>query len=216
MIRCIDNNRTENDISDNTSDNNIHSASLHLKKEILDSLKPEIELLYEEKAELKNLPEHFLNLLLENKAFGKMISNRKEEINKNSRIHGRKYQYEQVQEDENSSQASSSSYNEDLCKRNRIEEIRGNTLKSISNFYTLNYIRTVVIVVFVCSFTFFVLYLVNIESVYQDMKVISLVNIALYENCIWFANLISSIISLKTMIEFNNISPPSYTFNSYT
>ena len=215
VIRCIDNNRTENDISDNTSDNNIHRTSLNLKKEILDSLKPEIELLYEEKAELKNLPEHFLNLLLENKSFGKMISDRKEEINKNSRIHGRKYQYEQVQEDENSSQASSSSYNEDLCKRNRIEEIRGNTLKSISNFYTLNYIRTVVIVVFVCSFTFFVLYLVNIESVYQDMKVISLVNTALYENCIWFANLISSIISLKTMIDFNNASPPSYTFNSY-
>ena len=215
VIRCIDNNRTENDLSDNASDNNIHRTTLHLKKEILDSLKPEIELLYEEKAELKNLPEHFLNLLLENKTFGKMISDKKEEINKNSRIHGRKYQYEQVQEDENSSQASSSSYNEDLCKRNRIEEIRGNTLKSISNFYTLNYIRTVVIGVFICSFTFFVLYLINIESVYQDMKIISLVNIALYENCIWFANLISSIISLKTMIEFNNASPPIYTYNSY-
>mgnify|MGYP003425534144 CR=1 FL=1 len=64
--------------------------------------------------------------MLENKSFEKMISEKKDEINKNSRIHGNKRKCDQIQDDENSSQASSSSYNEDLCKRNRIEEIRRN------------------------------------------------------------------------------------------
>ena len=214
VIRCIDNNQKENDLSDDLSENNNNTNCINLKKEILDSLKYENELLYEEIAELKNLPERFLNLMLENKSFEKMISEKKDEINKNSRIHGNKRKCDQIQDDENSSQASSSSYNEDLCKRNRIEEIRGNTLKSISNFYTLNYIRILVIIVVLCELAFFVIYLINIDYVYKDMKIISAVNISFYENCIWIANLISSLISMRTLIEFNNMNQ-TYAFRSF-
>ena len=215
IIRCINNNNKENDLNDDMSENINNTNEINLKKEILDSLKPEIELLYEESAELRNLPERFLNLLLENKSFEKMISARKEEINKNSRIHGSISQYEQIQEDENASQASSSSFNEDLCKRNRIEEIRGNTLKSVSNFYTLNYIRSLVITVLLCSIAFFVIYIINFDSKYEDMKKLSLVNMSLYESSIWFANLISSLISLRTLIEINNNETSGYEFKSY-
>lgn len=53
--------------------------------------------------------------------------------------HGQKK--EEVLEDENSSQSSQASYSNDLCKKNRIEEIRANLPKKVSNFYTLKYYK---------------------------------------------------------------------------
>ena len=99
--------------------------------EILKSFKHLVELYPEEKGEMNNYPNEFLTMTLENKNFQKLINIKKEEINKYSRIHGTNNK-ETIQEDENSSQASQSGFNDDLCKRNRIEEIRANTLKSIS------------------------------------------------------------------------------------
>ena len=146
VVRCIDTNKNDLDVDDENSEENGRKESmLNIKEEILKSFKHLVELYPEEKGEMNNYPNEFLTMTLENKNFQKLINIKKEEINKYSRIHGTNNK-ETIQEDENSSQASQSGFNDDLCKRNRIEEIRANTLKSISNFYTLNYIRLIVIV----------------------------------------------------------------------
>ena len=116
--------------------------------------------------------------------------------------------------DENASQMSHSSFNADLVKKNRIEEIRANLLNNISNFYTLKYIKITVVAIGLLSLAYGVVYVVLFLNIYDNLKDINEFNINLFQTTIWMNNLIGTLISLKALYS-DIMENGNYTFNSY-
>ena len=92
----------------------------------------------------------FLNLSLENKKFQKLLQQCKNDIQNMSMAHGQKK--DEVLEDENSSQTSQTGFDSGLVKKNRIEEIRSNLMMNVTNFYTLKYIKIVILLIGISIF----------------------------------------------------------------
>jgi hypothetical protein len=145
IVRCIDN---KNDFgkSEEESAADLDPKNAKYKKEKADAIKPLFELYEEERKEILGLPEIFLNLSIENKKFQKLLQACKNDINILSKTHGQKK--DEVLEDENSSQSSQTGFDSGLVKKNRIEEIRNNLMKNISNYPTLKYIKNTFIINF--------------------------------------------------------------------
>ena len=152
VVRCIDN-KNEGGNSDEESVGEINDPKVSkYRKEKAEAIKPLVELFDNEKKDILSQPENFIQLSLVDKSFQGLLNNSKEDIIKMSMIHGQKK--EEVLEDENSSQSSQASYSNDLCKKNRIEEIRANLLKNVSNFYTLKYIKVLVLATAIITIVF--------------------------------------------------------------
>ena len=132
------------------------------KKEKIESLKKIYKISNKNKKEINEMKNNLIKYFLENLEYNEKISKSKKDIFKYSRVHGDKKE-ETLMEDENSSQTSAnSSYNEDLSKKNRIEEIKNNTLKNVKNFYMLKYYRIILLIIIAFSaiflFFFFILF----------------------------------------------------------
>ena len=160
------------------------------------SLQYQYELLEEEKEDMLNMYERFLQMSLENKQFQNMLSKNKDEIIHFSMIHGRKK--EEINIDENSSQTG---YNVDLCRKNHIEEVRTNIMKNVANFYTLKYIKLMMVMLLICSCIFIRVFIWYLHVTYHDLLIVSQLNINLYHTSLWTANLLSTVISLSTFIK---------------
>lgn len=117
-------------------------------------------------------------------------------------------------DDENSSQSSSAGYNDSLSKKSRIEEIRSNIMKNISNFYTLKWIKTIFLFVICITAAFCGLYLIIFDLIYKDLISISELNIALFQTTIWMSNVVSSLISMRYVFNYTYIDYP-IKYNAY-
>ena len=121
IVRCIDNKNDEGK-SQEESLGDLDPKVAKYKKEKAESIKPLFELLEEERREIINLPEIFLNLALENKKFQKLLQSCKNDINIMSKTHGQKK--DEVIEDENSSQTSQAGFDSGLVKKKmKIKEL---------------------------------------------------------------------------------------------
>lgn len=214
VVRCIDN-KNEGGNSDEESAVDCNDPKLaKYRKEKSEAIKPLIELYDNEKRDILGQPEKYIELSLNDKTFQSILNSCKEDIIKMSMIHGQKK--EEVLDDENSSQSSSASYNNDLCKKNRIEEIRANILKNVSNFYTLKYIKFLVLGTGIITVVFCALYLVFFSWIYSDLNTVSSLNIDLFQTTLWMSNLLSTLISLRTLFEFETVvTTPAFIFNSF-
>lgn len=223
IIRCLEN-KNDFDGSDDSGDsiekNNLEqnkgflqSEFTHmLKKKKNESLLTLHEILEEEKAQLIEMQKEFLKLSIEDSSFRQLLQKNQDDIFKLSHIHGVKKQ-ENLLEDENSSQSSQIGYNEDLSKKKRIEEIRGNALKNVSNFYMLNYYRLIIFFVFIVTIAFIIIFLLLFNKIYKEVEEISDINNKLFLTSNWFAFLISSVMSLKTLFL---ISTKGYNIQYYS
>ena len=215
VIRCIDSNKADNAFTDESSRDIEHKENhFNAKEEIQKSLIHLNELLPKEREGIINERVDFLTMAIESKIYQEILNQKKQEIMKNSRIIGTNNE-STLQIDENASQASTAGFNDDLCRRNRIEEIKTNTFKNIHNFYTLNYIKLIIILVIISSIAFYLIYFLLIDEVFDDLITISNLNIVVYQTSIYLANIISSIISMRTIFMFNNIKDHHYVFRSY-
>ena len=120
IIRCID---TKNDIriSQEESVEDLDPKVSKYKKEKAESIKPLYEVLEEEKKEILELPEYFLNLSVENKKFQKLLQSCKNDINIMSKTQGDKK--EEILEDENSSQTFQASFDSSLVKKIELKKL---------------------------------------------------------------------------------------------
>ena len=198
IIRCID---TKNDIriSQEESVEDLDPKVGKYKKEKAESIKPLYEVLEEERKEILELPEYFLNLSVENKKFQKLLQSCKNDINIMSKTQGDKK--EEILEDENSSQTSQASFDSGLVKKNRIEEIRSNLLTNVSNFYTLKYIKISLLLICFFSITFAIAYIIYLLSLFNTLFYTNKININLYQSTLWTAELISIFVSLKVLYQ---------------
>ena len=218
IVRCID---SKNDIgkSEEESAADLDPKMAKYKKEKADSIKPLFELFEEERKEILALPEIFLNLSIENKKFQKLLQACKNDINILSKTHGQKK--DEVLEDENSSQSSQTGFDSGLVKKNRIEEIRNNLMKNISNFHTLKYIKSALLLIFIVAFIYLILYITSILSIFDNLYKSTHMNIGLFQTTLWTTELANIFISLRELFfkeMIGNISAfpiLNYTYNDY-
>ena len=213
VVRCIDNKNETGCRSDGESVGEENDFQIcRFRKEKNEALRFKYEIYEMEKNEIIDQYQNFIALSLENADFQKMLHLNKEKIRKTSIIHGHKK--EEIVEDENSSQTSQGSFNNDLCKKNHIEEIRSNLMKNVSNFYTLKYIKLVISLLFISTIIFIVLFCYDLTNIHTDLKMSSLMNVNLHQTTFWLSSLISTIISLRTLYLHHSMQT-SYEFALY-
>jgi len=211
IVRCIDTKTDGVNLSDDTIVE-IDERLVKYRKDKALSIKPLFEILYKEKELIVEQQSNFQKLLDDNENLKKLIALCKDDILKMSIVHGQKKAEEML--DENASQNNHSGFNADLVKKNRIEEIRANLLSNISNFFTLKYIKAVVFLIAVLSLAYVIIYIVLFLNIYNDLKVISQLNINLFQTSLWMNNLIGTIISLSALYN-DKMFNLGYLFNSF-
>ena len=212
IVRCVDN-KNEIGSNDQESVEEFDLKAAKYKKDKFEAIKPLYELLPEEKKEIIEMPEKFLKLSIENKKFQKLLQACKLDIITMSKTHGEKK--EEILEDENSSQTSQTGFDSGLVKKNRIEEIRRNLLINVSNFYTLRYLRISSVLLGLGTTVFIVLYSVYFNNINSNLESVSNINIDLFESTLWTSELVSILISLRTLFIKNVIEHKNFRFLNY-
>ena len=213
-IRCIDSkNNYENELEDSFNEMDLNGI---YKKEKIESIKYLYEIFESEKKEIIEMEKEFLPLSFEDKKYQQLLLECKNDINENSKIHGKKNDV--IIEDENSSQSPQTGFDGKLVKKNRIEEIRSNLLVNISSFYTLKYIRITFycLIILTCIFEF--LYIYFFSLLYNNLKSTSLLNINLFQSTLWTSQIISIFISFRILYEkyiINSNNNNTLNFNFY-
>ena len=173
------------------------------KKEKIESLKKIYKISNKNKKEINEMKNNLIKYFLENLEYNEKISKSKKDIFKYSRVHGDKKE-ETLMEDENSSQTSAnSSYNEDLSKKNRIEEIKNNTLKNVKNFYMLKYYRIILLIIIAFSAIFLFFFFILFKQLCNNLTEVTDINNKLYQTTSWVTFLLSTMISLNSMYKIN-------------
>jgi len=184
------------------------------KKQKTESLRKIFSIFPEDRRGLLALHKEFLKLQNEDSFFREILFKSKEEIIKNSTCHGNTKQ-ETLMEDENSSQTSASAYNEDLSKKNRIEEIRNNALKNVSNFYMLKYYSFILIIIICLSIIFLVIVIRLFDNLRDNLSEVTNINNKLYQTTNWLTFVLCSLISFDTLY-IMKINSTKYNFNYNT
>ena len=197
IVRCIDN-KVQEGQSEEKSMGEMDPKAIKYKKEKAEAIKPLFELLENERDDILKLPDMFLKLSLENKEFQQLLEDSKNEIVTMSKTHGQKKA--EILEDENSSQTSQTGFDNGLVKKNRIEEIKANLFNSVSNFFTLKYIKLSIILIMLFTIAFSLIYLFFILSFNDSLDSVSVINLNLFKTTLWTTELVSIFISLKTLI----------------
>ena len=210
IVRCIEN-KNDSGKSEEETINEVDIKGLRYKKEKIEAIKPLYELFPKEKEELKEHTDNFIKLSLENYRLQKALQDCKEDIKEMSIAYGQKEDI--IVKDENSSQISQSGFDSGLVKKNRIDEIKSNLLVNIENFYIFKYIKSIIILISLSTIVFGVLYLLVFINLYNILKDVSLLNIELFQNCLWTTEIMSIFISLKTLTL--NMSNSNFIFNHY-
>ena len=199
IVRCIDSQLEEGQISDK-SFGDINPSSIKYKKEKVDAIKPLFELVKEEQEDIIKLYDSFLKLSMENYKFKQMLQAAKKEIDDLSKIHGEK-QKDEILEDENSSQTSQVGFDNGLVKKNKIEEVKAKLFNSSNNFMTIKYLRLSMILIFIFSLVFSIIYIVQIIKIDSSLSNISITNLYLLQTSFWTTEIVSSFISLKFFLD---------------
>ena len=214
IVRCIDN-KNDYGKSEEESAADLDPKNAKYKKEKADAIKPLFELYEEERKEILGLPEIFLNLSIENKKFQKLLQICKNDINILSKTHGQKK--DEVLEDENSSQSSQTGFDSGLVKKNRIEEIRNNLLKNITNFPTLKYIKYTLLLIFLMSIIYIAIFVILVFEIHENLDNSININMNLFQTTLWTTELVANFISLRELYYKEKIRPNTlnYTYNDY-
>ena len=212
IVRCIDN-KNEFGKSEEESIEDFDPKAAKYKKDKSEAIKPLYELNENEKKEIIQLEEKFLKLSIENKKFQKLLQSCKNDIINMSKTQG--HNKDEIIQDENSSQSSQTGFDSGLVKKNRIEEIRSNLLINISNFYTLKYMKLASALLGIGTIIFISLYISSFSNINKNMKIVSEININLFQTTLWTTELISIFISLRTLYKEKVEQTKNFEFLNY-
>ena len=211
IIRCIDNKIEEND--DNYYEerefkiDNI--SSLKSLKTKMNYVKELNEITLNEKIIFDENIKNFFDFISEKNNNNKELINNlieyKKEIKNYSRLNKKSKQNSSMDE-ENLSQSNAVGFNPDLSRINKILEIRRNTLKNNSNYYTLKYFLILPIILFISSLFFALFLLVSYYSINNKLQNADQYNVDFFLSIIRMSNIISSIISLKKLIDLSAVN----------
>ena len=117
-------------------------------------------------------------------------------------------------DDENASQTSSN-YNEDLSKKNRIEEIRNNALKNIKNYKMLKYYKALLFVIISCFGIFLPVIINYFDTLCDNLSEVTNINNKLYQTTNWIIFLLNSLISFDIIFACNFLKIENFSYNTY-
>jgi hypothetical protein len=117
-------------------------------------------------------------------------------------------------DEESASQSSGAGFNDNLSKKSRIEEIRANIMKNIGNFYALKWIRIIFLFMIFITAAFSGCYLIIYSTMHNTITDLSDLNIGYFQTTIWLGNLVSSLISMRTVFKFQ-LNNENIQYNSY-
>ena len=213
----IEDENDEEDLIDNMVNSQIEKKNEEIKiikKTKTEYLKKLYLLFPEERKNLIDLYNQFQKISNEDSIFKSHLLKSKQEIIIHSTVHG-KLKQDLIMDDENFSQTSST-YNEDLSKKNRIEEIRNNAFKSINNYYMFKYYKIILFVIISCFGIFLPIILILFDSLCKNLSNVTKINNKLYQTTNWITFLLSSLISFDTFyIMNNNPFQYNYSYNFY-
>ena len=217
IIRCIEN-KNLNGFSDADEEafNGIGTL-LNNQFNLIEQLRNKYEIYEKEKEEINSNIYKFYKFSEENKEFQNQLIKSKENIKKYSRVLGLlKNKGNTSFDDENSSQTSVTSFNNDLSKINRILEIRESILKNKKRLYTFNYIFIIAIIFFIGTVIFTSLFYLIFHKVYKSLLELDSFHSNFYLIEISLCQIVSTLISLKTLFELNYYKNETFNFLAFT
>jgi hypothetical protein len=119
-----------------------------------------------------------------------------------------------VMDEESASQSSSAGFNDNLSKKSRIEEIRASLLKNVSDYYTLKWIRTIFVFMILMTILFSGCYLLIYNLMHDSITDLTDLNVGYFETTIWLGNLVSSLISMRSIFNLT-LKRDTVLFNNY-
>ena len=210
IIRCIEQKKLEGQADEKSFE--LDSKEIKFLKKREEAIKPLYEILPEEREEIIKYPDKFFKFL-ENKKFQEIIESSKNELLKMSKIQGH-HKNEILHRDNSSSLSSHSGFDSDLIVKNKIGELRSNLFQTIPNFFTIKYLKIVVISISISTFLYSLIYLIFIFNSFSDLKNVSLMDLKLYKASLKTIELVEIIISLKAII-MNKSGDKYYTYLNY-
>ena len=207
IVRCIDKNDADYQSEEKSLD--FDQNMIKYKANKIQSIKPLYELTKEERAETKEYPLKFFQLL-DNANFREILYECKEEINKMSKIHDNSI----LNNDNSSHSQSHSSFDNDLMVKNKIGELRSNIFNNKSNYIIIKYLRIVVLCISITTFIFSLIFFFFVDNLFYSLKDISLMNLNLFKASLKTIDLIGIIISLKALM-VKKISKQNFEYLNY-
>ena len=206
MIRCIDNKIDKEGSSEDEFITGVNDNAINFFKNKINDFNLTYELNKSECNEFYNNIFYFFDKYDKNENIINKIKENSEVIKLYSNIlgnHAKKNVF-----DENASQTANSSYNNDLSKLNRIEELRANILHQKLKENAIKYLKTISFVYILITILFFYSFLKESDEIYDELSKINLFNnyyILLIINVSNIMNIIFDIYSIFD-IKINNYS----------
>ncbi len=217
IIRCIENKNLNGFSGTDDEAYNVKGTILHYQINLFDELKNKYEIYENEKEEINSNVLKFYDFSQENKEFQMKLIENKDNIKKYSRVLGLLKNRENGSfEDENASQTSVTSFNNDLSKINRILEIRESIIKNKKRLYTFNYIFIIAIIFFIGTVIFTFLFYFIFSRVNQSLLELDTFHSNFYLIEILLCQIVSTLISLKTLFELNYYEDTTFSFLTFT
>ena len=215
IIRCIENKNLLGFTDSEDDENNNKISLIHYQFNLVDQLKNIYEIYEKEKQEINFNINHFYKFINENKEFENLLINNKENIKKFSRVLGLIKKRANTFDDENASQTSVTSFNSDLSKINRILEIRESIIKNKKRLYTFGYIFVIAIIFFTGTVIFTFIFYINFYNIYTSLLELDEFHSSFYLIEISICEIISTIISLKSIFEIDFYTNESYDYSTF-
>jgi PAS domain S-box-containing protein len=220
VFRCINTNEDEEYTSHSEVSEKVQSTSVD--REVIDAVHSTTRKNY---ANIKNLEEvtdddkagfmqhvyNFYEYMRQNISFSKLFELYQKDISNNSRIFANK---EHKQDQETGSQTGIG-FAEDLSKKSKIEEIKGTLMKDIESFFTLKWIKGIYYILLIGTFLFSFLYILNFLTLFDNSLNANLLNLKISKIIFELGNLMSSVFSLKALVDMKLNLTNYNTYNSF-
>jgi PAS domain S-box-containing protein len=223
VLRCIN---MSDDLEDYTSHSEVSEKeiidTISIEREVIDAVNSTAKKTY---YNMKNLEEvtdddkagfmkqvlNFYEFMKDNLSFYKIYQMYQNDITNNSRIFANK---DHKQDQETGSQ-SGRGFGEDLSKKSKIEEIKGALMKDIESFFTLKWIKGIYYILLLGTFLFSILYIMNFLTLFDNALNANLLNLKISKLTFELGNLISSVFSLKAIVDIKLNLTNHKTYNSF-
>ena len=218
IIRCIENKNLNGFSGSDDEDHLIgQGKNIHHYINISSKLNKLYEINMNEKNKITDNISNFYEFSLISSEFQNQLIENKENIKKYSRVLGSlKNKKGGNLEDENASQTSATGYNSDLSKKNRIFEIRESIIKNQKSLFTFTYIFIIAIIFFFGTVIFTIIFYLLFDDIHNSLLELDKYHSNFYTLEIRICEIITSLISLKTIFELNFFPEEQYEYSLFT
>ncbi len=218
IIRCIENKNLNGfSVTDDEDNFQITGKNIHHYINVQSILNKLNEIYIDEKRKMLDNIANFYEYSQINFEFQNKLIENKENIKKYSRVLGSlRNKNSDNLDDENASQTSNSGFNSDLSKKNRIFEIRESIIKNQKSLFTFTYIFIIAILFFIGTAIFTIIFYFIFHDIHDSLLDLDKYHSNYYLLEIKICEIISNLISLRSIFELNFYKDEHFDYSIYT